>query len=61
MAFPFDVLSWLVRARYKLTPPAATDGETIELQATVNDALKVSSEAPAPEATPAPSRTRTRS
>lgn len=48
MAFPFDVLSWLVRARYKLTPPAATDGETIELQATVNGALKVSSEAPAP-------------
>lgn len=40
MAFPFDVLSWLVRLRYKLTPPVAADGDTVELQGDVSGNIK---------------------
>lgn len=32
MAFPFDVLSWLIRGRYKVTPPALADGEAGEIR-----------------------------
>ena len=41
MAFPWDVLKWAVRAVYKLTPPAASDGELVDLQADANGNLKV--------------------
>lgn len=41
MAFPFDVLSWLIRGRVKTTPPSASDGETVELQCTPAGRLKV--------------------
>jgi len=40
MAFPFDVLSWLIRLRYKLTPPVATDGDTVELQGDASGNIK---------------------
>lgn len=36
MAFPFDVLSWLIRGRYKTSPTAVSDGGTPEL---LTDAL----------------------
>lgn len=36
MAFPFDVLSWLIRGRYKASPTAVSDGGTPEL---LTDAL----------------------
>lgn len=41
MAFPWDVISWLVKGRYKITPPALSDGEAGELQCTQNGVLKV--------------------
>lgn len=41
MAFPWDVLKWAVRAVYKLTPPVASDGELVDLQADANGNLKV--------------------
>jgi hypothetical protein len=54
MAFPFDVLSWLVRLRYKITPPAAADGETVELQGDVHGRILARVEATGPSgATPA--------
>lgn len=31
MPFPFDVLSWLIRGRYKASPTAVSDGGTPEL------------------------------
>lgn len=41
MAFPFDQLSWLIRRRYKMTPPVAADGDTVEEQCDVNGNSKV--------------------
>lgn len=46
--FPFDVLSWLVRLRYKLTPPVAADGETVEIQGDVNGRILARVEADGP-------------
>lgn len=31
MAFPYDVLSWLIRGRYKISLPTVSDGGTPEL------------------------------
>lgn len=31
MAFPFDVLSWLIRGRYRASPTAVSDGGTPEM------------------------------
>lgn len=31
MAFPFDVLSWLIRGRYRVSPTAVSDGGTPEM------------------------------
>lgn len=38
--FPFDALAWLIRVRYKLTPPVAADGEAVDLQGDVNGNIK---------------------
>jgi hypothetical protein len=40
MAFPFDVLSWLVRLRYKVTSIVLADGEAGEMQGDANGNLK---------------------
>lgn len=41
MSFPWDVLKWAIRATFRLTPPAASDGELVDLQADANGNLKV--------------------
>lgn len=41
MAFPWDVLGWLAKARYKITALALSDGETAELQCDSKGHLKV--------------------
>lgn len=41
MAFPWDVLGWLAKARHKLTALALSDGETAELQCDGKGYLKV--------------------
>lgn len=41
MAFPWDVLLWGIRLRFKLTPPAAADGELVDAQGDANGNLKV--------------------
>jgi len=48
MPFPFDVLSWLIRLRHKVTPPVAADGDTIELQGDANGRVLVRVETDGP-------------
>ena len=48
MAFPWDVLVWAIKARFKLTPPVAADGEFVELQSDANGRLLVVVQGPRP-------------
>lgn len=53
MPFPFDILSWLIRLRHKVTPPVAADGDTVELQGDANGRVLARVEASGPSgATP---------